>query len=400
MYRNIFYEILFQLTFMTQKVVFSKGELQRRIDQAQTMMRNRGVDSLFLTSDENFHYFTGGAGMTHSRSNTRPNIVIVPADGEPIAITGAALTYIVEQAGLVRDVRTYSSLIGVPNDLLVKALKDAGLAHKKVGVEMGLEQRLNMSVRNYLELTESLRDVQFVDATDIIWGLRMIKSKEELGLIRQACEIVRQARQKTFREIEIGMTEREIARLFAQHMIEKGADDVSFIHVAAGVPANMTYIFLERKLRMGNVLYLDGGAYFHTYTCDYSRIAVAGRPTLRQKRAHRAVRRASKEMAEALRPGATCADIFMIGARILKEERITETKLEGAGRMGHGQGILITEPPSISPFDKTVLTPGMVVSTEPGAEIAKGNFVWEDVHVVTEDGSEQLTSESEELYEI
>jgi Xaa-Pro dipeptidase len=400
MYQDFFYEIVFQLAFMTQKVVFSIRELQGRIDRAQTAMRNRGIDSLFLTSDENFHYFTGGAGMTHSRSNTRPNIAIVPANGEPIAITGGALAYVIQEVGLVKDIRTYSSLVGVPTSLLVKALNDAGLAYKKVGVELGLEQRLNMSVLNYLDLTESLGEVQFVDASDIVWGLRMIKSDDELDLIKEACEIVRQARQKTFREIEIGMTERDIARLFAKHMIAKGADDVSFIHVAAGVPANMTYIFLERKLRRGNVLYLDGGAYSHTYTCDYSRLAVAGRPTLRQKHAHVAVRRASKEMAEAMRPGATCADIFMVGARVLKEEGIVETKLEGAGRMGHGQGMLITEPPSISPFDKTVLAPGMVISTEPGAEIANGNFVWEDIHVITEDGSEQLTNESEEFYEI
>ena len=105
-------------------------------------------------------------------------------------------------------------------------------------------------------------------------------------------------------------------------------------------------------------------------------------------------------MAEALRPGVTCADIFMIGARILSEESLAETRIEGAGRMGHGQGILLTEPPSISPSDKTVLAPGMIVSTEPGVQSANGNFVWEDVHVITEDGSEQLTTETEELYEI
>ena len=185
---------------MAQKVVFSRRELQRRIDQVQDAMRNAGFDSLFLTSDENFHYFTGGAGMTHTRSNTRPNIVIVPADGEPIALTGAPFAYIIQEAGLVKDVRTYSSLIGVPNDLLVQALKDAGLTHKKVGVEMGLEQRLNMSLENYVQLTDSLRDVQFVDATDVIWKLRMIKSKEEVGMISQACEIVRQARQRAFRK--------------------------------------------------------------------------------------------------------------------------------------------------------------------------------------------------------
>ena len=39
----------------------------------------------------------------------------------------------------------------------------------------------------------------------------------------------------------------------------------------------------------------------------------------------------------------------------------------------------------------------MVISTEPEVEI---NMLWEDVHVITSDGSDQLTSESTELREI
>jgi len=300
----------------------------------------------------------------------------------------------------LKDIRTYNSIFGVPNKLLAKALKDAGLKHARIGVELGLEQRLNMPLKDYVALAKSLPGVKFVDAADIIWSLRMVKSQEELDLMTQACEIVGKGRQKTFREVEVGMTEREIARLFSRHMLEDGADGVSFIHVSAGMPPNLTYVFLDRRLRKGGILFLDGGAYVHTYTCDYSRIAVAGRPTPKQEHVHKTVRKANKKMAEALRPGVTCADIFKIGARILKEGNLPGTMLEGAGRMGHGQGMLLTEPPSISPFDETVLVPGMVVSTEPGVEIAGGNFVLEDIHVITQDGAEQITTESERFFEI
>ena len=69
--------------------------------------------------------------------------------------------------------------------------------------------------------------------------------------------------------------------------------------------------------------------------------------------------------------------------------------------MGHGVGMLVTEPPSISAINKTVLKPGYVVTTEPGVhETANGEFTWEDVYVVNDDGAEQLTTEKDDLFEI
>jgi len=382
-------------------VVFSPRELRQRIERAQELLKKNQIDCLFLTGDENFHYFTGGAGMTHMRSNTRPNIVVVPAEGEPAVITGAFCAYIIELAGAIKDIRSYASVFGVPNDLLVEVFREKDLENKRVGVELGLEQRLNMPLKDYWSLTKSLPDAEFLDASKIIWDLRMVKSAEELALIRQACEITGRARQKTFRDVEVGMTEREIMRLFSRRILDEGGDRVSFIHVASGTPANETYIYLDRPLKNGNILYLDGGTYVHTYTCDYARLAVAGKPTAEQQRTHKAIRKANRRMAEALKPGLTCADIFRVGVRSLKDEGLVGMLSEVSGRMGHGQGILITEPPSITATDQTVLESGMVISTEPGApETASGEFIWEDVHVLTEDGSEQLTAENEELVEI
>lgn len=385
---------------MSPEVVFSPLEIKSRIAKAQELMKKAKLDSLFLTSDENYHYFTGGAGMTHMRSNARPNIVIIPAEADPIVVTVSFDTNIIEWSGAVKDIRSYTSVHGVPNDLLVKALKDAGLKNRRVGVEMGLEQRLNMPLKDYIEVTKSLPGVNFVDAAEIIWNLRMVKSKDELALMKEACEITGRARQKTFREVKVGMTEREIARLFSEHMLREGGDRVSFIHVMAGLPSNHTYIYLDRPLKRGDVLYLDGGVYVRTYTCDFNRLAIAGKPTPEQERAQKSIRKVNRMMADALKPGLTCSDIWKIGAKALKDEGLGVLS-EETGRIGHGQGILMTEPPSISRVDNTMLRPGLVTSTEPGsAKTAGAEFIWEDLHVITEDGSIQLTDESEEFIEI
>ena len=65
--------------------------------------------------------------------------------------------------------------------------------------------------------------------------------------------------------------------------------------------------------------------------------------------------------------------------------------MSGVGRVGHGQGMLITEPPSVSELDDTVLEPGMVVSSEPYIITDHDVFIWEDVIAIREDGCEILT---------
>ena len=107
-------------------------------------------------------------------------------------------------------------------------------------------------------------------------------------------------------------------------------------------------------------------------------------------------------MAAALRPGVKCSDIHRLvvaaieraGASVDRPEKLV------GSRFGHGQGMLITEPPNINPRDHTVLEPGMVLSTEPGIRLDGVYCLWEDVHVITEGGHEQLTTETDELREI
>ena len=62
------------------------------------------------------------------------------------------------------------------------------------------------------------------------------------------------------------------------------------------------------------------------------------------------------------------------------------------GRLGHGLGSQLTEWPSHTAWDDTVLEPGMVLTLEPGMSFAPGRvMVHEENIVVREAGPELLT---------
>ena len=64
----------------------------------------------------------------------------------------------------------------------------------------------------------------------------------------------------------------------------------------------------------------------------------------------------------------------------------------GVGRMGHGFGLQLTEPPSIMFNDETILKPGMAITIEPVFEFESGNMlVQEENIIITESGNEIIT---------
>jgi Xaa-Pro aminopeptidase len=378
--------------------LFSGKEMKRRLERVQALMRKDVLDALLITNEENFIYFIGNSGtMGLHQNNARPAVAVIPAEGDPICVVGAPFR--TSLSHLVRDIRYYTDISGVSNALLVRALRDAGLQHGRVGIESGLEQRLGMPFGDFINLTKSFPDVAFDDAAPLIWRMRMAKSEEELAYLRQSADITGRARQKCFSEVKEGMTERQIARHFSKLIIEEGADRIGFVHLATTLPRINSLMWSERRLRKGDTLYLDGGAYVRAYCVDVARIATIGKASERQIRNHRTTREVSRKMAAMLKPGALCSDVFKGGVKAHKDAEMDLGDYP-TGRLGHGEGMLFTEPPSISANDHTVLQEGMVISTEPHLENDQGVFIWEDVWVVTKDGADLISTETDELREI
>ncbi len=68
-------------------LVFSRRELRRRLERAQSLMKQERMDSIMLSGEENFQYFSGVSGtICLYHSITRPAVLIIPVKGEPIAL--------------------------------------------------------------------------------------------------------------------------------------------------------------------------------------------------------------------------------------------------------------------------------------------------------------------------
>jgi Xaa-Pro aminopeptidase len=369
--------------------------MERRWARARALMAERGLDALLVSNEENFQYFTGATGTLGLHySVTRPAALVFPLVGEPVAIIGEILNHSVRMTTYLSDVRGFTNVLTFPADMVVEAI--GGLEGKvgRVGVELGQEQRMGIPVGDYMSIVDALPNVKFEDAADQIVKMRMVKTPEEAAYMRQAADITGRARQHLFDEVVPGMTERDVVRRLRQLMLEEGADRTSFIHLIANFPPCHTQHHLDRPLQKGNVLYIDAGAYVRYHTIDYARFASLGPASDEDKRAHDVLLEANARMIDALKPGVTCAELHHLAAEVVGRAGY---EIVPTGRMGHGQGLQFTEPPSICPEDHTVLEEGMVISTEP--EVAL-NLLWEDVHVITADGHDQLTAETVEFREI
>ncbi len=381
--------------------MFTREEMERRYARAREEMDRRGMDALFVTGEENFQYFAGTTASTALHASlTRPSVFILPRDGEPIVITQGEDNLAL--GSYVTDVRGYTELFEFPQLAAIQALRDAGASGGSAGVELGQEQRMGMPVGVYRDLTGALPDVAFVDAAQVIVKLRMVKSEEELAYIRQAGEVTARARQRLFGMIRPGMTEREATRLMRRLILEEGGDGTSFVMLLLGIPGSRNPFGYDRPLAAGQVIGVDTGARVGMYTIDYTRWGVLGRAKDALRRMYVALLEVNRKMAAALVPGVRCSEVYRVGMEAIHKACVKSSGLNrfGPSRMGHGQGLLITEPPSIHPDDHTPLRPGMVLSTEPGLSADGVQMLWEDVFVITDNGSVQITWESDELTQV
>ncbi|MEQ8334576.1 Xaa-Pro peptidase family protein [Nisaea sp.] len=370
---------------------FPVSEFEARVARAQALMLAEGLDLLLLTTEPEVRYFSGF--MTQFwQSPTRPWFLIVPRAGKPVAVI-PAIGAVAMQRTWLEDIRTWPS--PRPEDeglsLLAATMIEFGGRAAVVGMASGPETHLRLPLSDYAALQASLPDATFRDDAGIHRRLRMIKSEAEIGKIRTACEMVSGVFEDWPSWLAPGMTEREIFRDFKIACLKAGADDVSYLVGGAG-PGGYGDIISppsERPVRDGDVLILDTGTLHDGYFCDFDRNFAIGTPTDAVRSAYATAYAATDAGLAAARPGATCGDLFRVMAEVLEAGG---AQVGDVGRLGHGLGMQLTEWPSITASDRTVLEPGMVLTLEPGLEYAPGKMmVHEENIVIREDGAELLT---------
>jgi len=370
---------------------FPVDEYERRLDRAQALMADEKLEVLLVTTEENIRYFSG-FHTQFFQSPTRPWFLVVPKTGKPIAIIPGIGAQ--SMAGTwVDDIRTWSSPDPVDDgySLLADALQSCSGAGGRVGMPMGAETALRMSLTDFDRLRDDLSDRTFVDAGGLIRTLRMRKSEREIEKIAYACDRASRAFANVPAWLRRNMPDTEVFRAFKVDCLRRGLDDVSYLVGGAG-PGGYNDIIAPptgRRLQRGDVLILDTGSVFDGYFCDFDRNFAIETADDLARASYETVFRATEAGLAAARPGATCADLFRAMQSVMEAGGALGNDV---GRLGHGLGMQLTEWPSHTSFDETVLRPGMVLTLEPGMTYAPGKMmVHEENIVIREDGCELLT---------
>lgn len=369
---------------------FTRAEFATRLARLQNAMGPTRLDAVVVTTPANVRYFSGFASEFW-QSPTRPWYLVLPAAGEPVAVIpaigapGWAETW-------VGDIRTWPA--PVPDDdgvsLVADALARLPAKHGRIGWEMGREMAIRAPLIDLHRIAAACRR-EFVDAAPAIWSVRMIKSPGEIARIARACEIAGDAFSALIDTLRAGDSEADAARKMRLELIARGADNVPFIAACSG-PGGYDQIIVgsrPRRLSPGDVLFIDTGATVDGYFCDFDRNYAIGEPSDAVRDAHEKLWQATEAGIAACRPGARASDLARVMAAALGLAGGDDINV---GRLGHGLGLQLTEPPSNMAGDDTELAPGMVMTIEPGLEFAPGRMlVHEENVVVTEDGCRLLS---------
>ena len=369
---------------------FTEDEFAARTAKAQAMMAERDMAALLVCTEPEVRYFTG-FHTPFWQSPTRPWFVVVPATGKPIAVIpsigGASMS-----ATWVDDVRTWSS--PQPADdgvsLLVDCIAEVtGTSSGTVGLPMGPETHVRMPLGDLDQLRDRVGG--FVDATDIIRSLRMVKSEAEIAKHRHICGIVSDAFDELPNLLSTGMSERQAFQAFRAEIVRQGADDVPYLVGATG-PGGIDDIIRQpsdRAIGDGDLLIFDTGSTFDGYFSDFDRNFAFTHADQGAKDAYRAVWEATEAGLAAVRPGATTTEVFTAMNEVLKANGSLGNDV---GRMGHGLGMQVTEWPSNTDSDDTIIEENMVLTLEPGLVWESGKaMVHEENLVVRADGPELLS---------
>ena len=326
-------------------------------------MAGAGVDALILTNEKNIRYVTGFYNQGWI-SPTRARYVVIRLGDLPIAVIPSTNVVGFRELSWVEDVRHWSNPVGDEGVALVheaSARNGHGLV-KRVALESGPESRWQATLDDLASLQAQFGDVEYHDAQKIMAQARLFKSDREIEIMSALAQSVTKVLDRPGVLNGAG-TEQDIYFMLLEGFRSQRIERTPYLVVTSGDGGyeQINTGPLDRSLARGNLVCVDTGCSQKSYFCDVTRnFSIGPGDGLSHSIYHRLFG-ASAAGIKAARAGNRCCDVWAQMATALGEA----AQASPVGRFGHGIGLDLTEGPSISASDRTVLQPGMTLAIEP-----------------------------------
>ncbi|WP_333870613.1 Xaa-Pro peptidase family protein [Desulforamulus putei] len=348
--------------------------MNKRLEKLRRQMSQRGISHILITKPENRLYLSGFTGTT--------GVLLIGLE------TADFLTDFryVEQ---VKQQSPHFNVVKIEQGSAFGAVAEVLRQYKS---EKLFFEEEHLTVKQYRELKEHLRDIGLEPGSGLVEELRLIKDDEEISIIRRAMEIGDKAFAHILNYIKPGVSEKDLALELEFFMRRQGAAGTAFDTIIASGPRSALPhgVAGDRQLQPGDLLTMDFGALYRGYNSDMTRTVVLGEPDEKQQEIYNIVLEAQLAGLAAVREGVTARAVDEAARQIITDRGYGEYFGHGTG---HGVGLAIHERPRLAAKDDTVLKAGMVVTVEPGIYLPGwGGVRIEDSILVTEEGCEILTS--------
>ncbi|WAA66175.1 M24 family metallopeptidase [Microbacterium oxydans] len=355
-----------------------------RLTRAASLAADAGLDAIVVGPGPDLQYLVGVEGDTIERLTA---LVIGP---------DVAPTVVVPRMELAKVRSTAVGELG----LAVSDWVDGEDPYALVTAAVGTVSRVGVSdalpALHVIPIGERL-GVGLELATPVLREGRMIKDAEEITELRRAGDAIDAVHRRVHEWLRAGRTEREVAADIAEAIVAEGHRTVEFVIVGSGPNgADPHHEVSDRVIEEGDVVVVDiGGAVPSGYNSDSTRTYVVGTPSPAAAERIAVLVRAQQAAVDAVRPGATAAEVDAAARSVLADAGLGEAFLH---RTGHGIGVSVHEEPYIAPGNDLVLREGMAFSIEPGIYFSgEWGARIEDIVVVTAEGGERLNVAPHEL---
>lgn len=376
---------------------FTAEEFAGRLHRTRAAIGAAGLDWLVAIHPTSIHWLTG----SDAKSYQEFQCLLIGARDEPlIVLTRNGEAHEFETDSLAGEVTGYG---GGENEDPIAAFAALAGRHGLPGKRIGLEvPGYYLHPQHYFALRGLLGASLVAEPTELIAGLKLVKSAAELGYVRKAAALADLAMARFAGELAAGRTELELAGAVYETLLRNGSGiAASPINLVSGTRSAYSHgAPTERVLQRGDFLNIEFGATYRRYTSTIGRQFVLGPPTARMIELHDVVRRASDAMLAAIRDGVPATVPHLAARAVIAEAGLEPYRVHLSGySLGPGFPPSWAEPLHLLADSPHILRAGMVLTIEPpvfaGPEGLGARII--DNVIVTEGGAELLSRASRDL---
>jgi Xaa-Pro dipeptidase len=370
----------------------TREERRERQERARRLMSENALDAMVLMEGTSLRYFTGIRWW----GGERMFALVLPVKGAAFYVCpgfeqGRASEQIANAPDSDHaDVRLWQEDES-PYQLIAQGLKERGIA----GGRLGIEETMRFVFVD--GIAKAASQATMASATPVTAGCRMIKSTNEIALMRLAAQVTLAAYEAAYLAAKDGMTQTQVGELVRkahEQLGFPGAADVQTGEFSAFPHGSVT----AQVVHEGTIVLMDGGCTVEGYQSDISRTFALGKASEKMKQVFDIVHRAQSAALGAARPGLECGAVDAAARQVITDAGYGPDYKYFTHRLGHGMGMDGHEWPYLVRGNTTKLQANMTTSNEPGIYI-RGEFgvrLEDDMHV-TENGAELFTPQSPSL---